>query len=133
MKYCIPVIKVDSLNYFKNRASIPFIRKKITDYCRIIRAPKKLVHFAVLEHSTHLGDPHIEIDDSAYHFIVCERGKETFRRTTTDLNELLYWIMSDITASMASRFAASNRSRNKDFYYRRQKEIDQGISSWSLS
>ena len=37
------------------------------------------------------GTPHIEVAN-AYHFVVCERGSERERRSTSDLDELLGWV-----------------------------------------
>ena len=58
--------------------------------------------------------PHIEID-GRYHFVVVERGLELERRTTTDLDEILYWIFDGVTSSLASRYEVRNRNPGEDF------------------
>ena len=62
-----------------------------------------------------LGDatPYVEVGD-AYHYIISERGKEYERRTTTDLDELLYWIFDGLTSSMAWRYEVRHRREGED-------------------
>jgi hypothetical protein len=57
--------------------------------------------------------PHIEID-GLYHFVVVERGHELERRTTTDLDELLFWIFDSVTFSLASGYEVRNRKPLED-------------------
>ncbi|WP_157815908.1 Imm63 family immunity protein [Spirosoma pollinicola] len=60
--------------------------------------------------------PHIELDGSdTFHFVVVERGQELERRTTTALDDLLYWIFDTITFSMACTFELANRNHAQDF------------------
>jgi hypothetical protein len=47
------------------------------------------------------GSSHIEIDDR-YHYVTCERGRELSRRSTPELDTLLYWIARDVSWSVAS-------------------------------
>jgi Immunity protein 63 len=61
------------------------------------------------------GYPHVEVDASGYHWIVTERGAVFEKRTTLDIDELLYWIMRPITARMASSWEVSRRVANIDF------------------
>ena len=44
-----------------------------------------------------------------------ERGHVYNERKTQDLDELLYWIMKDITRSMASEYELANRVPHADF------------------
>jgi hypothetical protein len=60
------------------------------------------------------GTPHVEID-GAYHYVMCERGSEFTRRSTTDINELLFWIASDITFWRAVEFELRHRIEGQDF------------------
>ncbi|GGF00885.1 hypothetical protein GCM10011611_03090 [Aliidongia dinghuensis] len=76
-------------------------------------------------HSEDGARPHIESDRS-YHFVVVERGREQERRTTQDLDQLLYWIFRDATFTIASRFELKNRVSGADFrrlLFRRQREL----------
>jgi len=59
------------------------------------------------------GRPHIEID-GLYHYVVVERGHELERRTTSDLDELLYWIFDGVTFSLASKYEVQNRKPDED-------------------
>lgn len=63
---------------------------------------------------TGFGDPHIEIDERGYHYVTWERGSGHRRSTTENLEELLYWLMKDITFSMASAYELKNRIPNQD-------------------
>lgn len=58
--------------------------------------------------------PHLEIDDR-YHFVVVERGQELERRSTDDLDELLYWVMGTTTFSMACAHELRHRREGVDF------------------
>jgi hypothetical protein len=60
------------------------------------------------------GTPHIEIEDDRYHFVSSERGRELWRKSTIDLNELMYWVFSLITSSMAYKYERKNRIEGKD-------------------
>lgn len=64
-------------------------------------------------HSADFARPHIEVDGS-YHFVVVERGQEFERRTTPDVDTLLYWIFSGITFQMASDFELKHRATGTD-------------------
>lgn len=71
--------------------------------------------------------PHIEADAAGFlHFVVIERGEELERKTTKDLNELLYWIFDSITFSMSVDFELKHRMRRKDsrrIMFARQEEL----------
>ena len=61
------------------------------------------------------GDPHVEIDNKGSHYVIWERGREHERRTTEELDELLYWLMKDIVFRMASDYELHHRIPNQDF------------------
>lgn len=84
----------------------------IRNYCEKIKAPKELR--TIRNTPTGFGDPHIEINESGYHYVIWERGNELHRSSTTDLDELLYLIMKDITFEMASAYELENRIPNQD-------------------
>ena len=93
--------------------SIATIRKKVREYGNKINAPTELL--TVRASSNHLGTPHVEINGAGYHFIVCERGNELDRRTTKDIQTLLYWIFKLIVFKMASDYELQNRKSGEDF------------------
>ena len=104
--------------------TIDVIREEVLEYCRILDAPKELVHYAVLgrENSTELGDPHIEIDEEGYHYVVLERGEENLRKTTKEYEELIYWIIEFIAYRMASTHAALQRLPPDGFFKARKEK-----------
>ena len=69
--------------------------------------------FMIRSSSTHDGSPHIEVDD-AYSFVVCERGAEMERRTTRNLDELLFWILENLTSNVAWNFELKHRRDGED-------------------
>jgi hypothetical protein len=60
------------------------------------------------------GAPHIEIVDGSYHYVVTERGSEYERKIAEDEDELLYWLMSDVTTSIALELELNNRILGQD-------------------
>lgn len=79
--------------------------------------------------NTPIGDatPNIEIDKSGlYNYVISERGNEYERKTTSNLNDLLYWIFSSITFSMACNYEVKNRVSEKDcrrMIFAKQEEL----------
>ncbi|HYW10477.1 MAG TPA: Imm63 family immunity protein [Longimicrobium sp.] len=60
------------------------------------------------------GAPHVEVVSGRYEYVVTERGKELQRRTAEDEDELLYWLISDVTRGVAIRLGSRIRFRNQD-------------------
>jgi hypothetical protein len=59
--------------------------------------------------------PTIEIDSyGRFHFVVVKRGQELDRRTTTTVDDLLFWIFDTMTFSMACAFEWKNRKKFGD-------------------
>ncbi|MCB0373226.1 MAG: immunity 63 family protein [Muricauda sp.] len=59
--------------------------------------------------------PNIEVDPSGlYYYVISERGQEYERKITSDLNDLLYWIFSSVTFSMACDYELQHRIADKD-------------------
>lgn len=61
------------------------------------------------------GGPHVEIVRGKYHYVVCERGSEDERKTTTDEDELLYWLISVLSVSWRETLRSSISSRARIF------------------
>ena len=101
------------------------IQKLAQDLASRINAPTNLLP----TFSTPIGDatPNIEIDSSGhYHFVISERGTEYERKTTSDLNDLMYWIFSGVTFSMACAHELKNRIEDKDsrrIMFTKQEEL----------
>lgn len=58
--------------------------------------------------------PHVEIDAFGYHLVVRDRGKESSRKTTTDLDEFLYWFFKSETFGMAIMYQLEHREKGRD-------------------
>lgn len=55
------------------------------------------------DHGDGTGRPHVERDGDQYAWVVQEAGQELERRTTADLDELLFWIFRAAARSAVSR------------------------------
>jgi hypothetical protein len=92
-----------------NLLNVPAIQQRVSDFAR------QLWREGFVIHTTPMGDGsrYIEVDD-AYHLVAEERGVEFERRTTSDLDELLFWILSGLTSRMASDYEVRNRRERED-------------------
>ena len=61
-----------------------------------------------------VGVPHVEFSDGQYHYIVTERGIDLDRCSTADPDEILYWMLYDITFSMGRAHEFKNRIEGPD-------------------
>lgn len=79
----------------------------------VVDAPAAML--PTLGHSEQSGRPHLEVDpDETMHRVVCERGSEQERLTTTDADELLYWVFRAVTHELASGHELANRRPDED-------------------
>ncbi len=109
--------------------SLSTIRKKVSCMSKAISAPKG--SGPVFGQSSDFGYPRIAVYDNGYHFIIEERGQELERRTTRDIDELLYWIFNSITFNMACSYELSHRVPGEDsrrLLFRRQVELLDSLS-----
>ena len=72
------------------------------------------------DHLPHLrGDPEIqinvEVDKGSYAWVLTERGKERERRITRNVDDVLYWLIYDVTFSMACEYELAHRIEGQDF------------------
>ena len=89
------------------------IRKKVKELAKKIDVPANLL--PTYRFSAGDASPLIEIDKQGrLHYALIERGEELERRTTENLDELLYWIFSGIATSMAFKYELKNRIEDKD-------------------
>lgn len=65
-------------------------------------------------HTRDSAYPHIEVDDQRYHYVIVERGQELERKSTSDFDELLYWVFKDTTSNLAFAYELKNRSEDQD-------------------
>lgn len=61
-----------------------------------------------------VGSPHVEFADGQYHYIVTERGLDLEHRSTSDMSEILYWLIYDLTFWMGVEFELKNRVEGPD-------------------
>jgi len=121
------------------------LQRAMQEYADAISAPSEIL--PTLHESQDGGHPHIEWHDGTFHYVAVDRGKEVFRRTTRSEDEVLYWIFSDITHSIASKQSAREdrihedprrvlfvtqlellRKLSNSWGERREHEIDQKLS-----
>jgi hypothetical protein len=60
------------------------------------------------------GSAHVEFDDNKFHYVVTERGLDLERRTTPDADEILYWMIHDLTFWMGVAYEFKNRVEGPD-------------------
>lgn len=105
--------------------SLDDIKRKVDAAAIKINAPTDLL--PTYGYSRDFAYPHIEVDNTGLmHYVVVERGKELERRTTNNVNDLLYWIFSSVTFSMACTYELKNRIEDKDsrrIMFAKQEEL----------
>ena len=79
---------------------LPALKVRIEQLGERISAPE--TYLPSYGHSRNEGTPHVEVGET-YDWVVSERGHELQRRSTTDLDELLYWVFSTVAYSMTLR------------------------------
>lgn len=89
------------------------IKERVEQLAARIGAPAAIL--PTYGKSEDMARPHIEVSGSAMAWVVVERGKEWERKTTPELDELLYWIFEDVTHEMACRFTTRHRKEGQDF------------------
>jgi hypothetical protein len=60
------------------------------------------------------GTPHIEVDAKNYYYIALERDRKIKNQQTDDVDELLYWVLRDITFNMATSYELAHREPKSD-------------------
>ena len=73
------------------------------------------------------GHPFIEVAEGpAYRLTAYERGKRLFTKETTELDEILYWAMYEVTWNMAYGYAVEHPVEGEEqrfTAFRRQEEL----------
>lgn len=92
--------------------SLETIRQSVLELAAAIAAPGDLL--PSFDFSMDAW-PSVELDKwGRLHYVTSERGIESDHRITDDLDELLYWIFADVTATMASQHELDNRIEEQD-------------------
>jgi hypothetical protein len=66
-------------------------------------------------YSEETARPEIQLDSRGYHFVVSERGHETERHITFDLDEILYEVFDGVTFALACTYELNHRVEGQDF------------------
>ncbi len=104
--------------------SLNQIKKQVLKLVKELNAPKNII--PTFNMSIDFGHPHIEVDDDGYHYVIIERGQIIEKRTSKDINDLLYWIFEGITFEMALEYELKNRIPNVDvrhLLFKKQLEL----------
>jgi len=116
--------------------TIGSIQKEVRRIGKIVcgeRKPRFL--FSVASSPTHNGVPHVELVGDEYHFVVTERGSEFERLRTTDIDELLYWLVSSDVSQLARDWELALRGENQDsrrlWFHKELELLEQIKSEWS--
>ena len=89
------------------------VRRRYVQACDRLGVPE--ARFPYQSQPAHDGSPHVEVTDDHYHFVVTERGTELERRSTPDVDELLYWLLQGVTFGLACEFELRHRVAGQDF------------------
>jgi hypothetical protein len=81
----------------KNLLSINEIKQRVNEISRKIGVFSEFNTYVTYNFTRGDGTPNIEADNDGYYYIISERGVEYERKRTQDIQELLYWILKDIT------------------------------------
>ena len=92
--------------------SMDQIRRRVREYGELIDAPQNLLNIS--DKPIGDGSPHVEITESLYNYVISERGVEHSRRQTKKIDDLLYWIFSDIVSTMSFDYELENRISDRD-------------------
>lgn len=81
---------------------------------RLRHPPRYMSQHEISTHRLDEGSPHVEWVDGHYEYVVTERGRELQRRTAADEDELLYWLISDVTTEVASHLTRHGPDWGRD-------------------
>jgi len=95
------------------QVSLEHIKWKIEELASKIGAPAQLLP-AYGHAIDHDGFMILLQPSGQMHYVFMERGKEFSRKTTNDLDTLLYWVFDDITFAMAGDYELKHRVIDQD-------------------
>ncbi|MEM7552119.1 MAG: Imm63 family immunity protein [Bacteroidota bacterium] len=100
------------------------IENKVRSLATAINANRGLL--PTYGYSMDFAHPHIETDHRGLHYVIVERGNESSRKTTNDIDELLFWIFESITFSISTEFELKHRDESRDcrrIIFSKQEEL----------
>jgi hypothetical protein len=95
--------------------SLPDIRADVLRLALNIGAGEK--HLPTFGYSKQPGWPSVEVSTDQYHYVVAQSDQEPHRRSTSDYQELLYWIFSGVTQSMVFADDSDLRQPGQEEYW----------------
>lgn len=75
--------------------------------------------------------PYIAYEDGQYHYIISERGVENTRISSALRDDIVYALLSDVTFSMASSFAAGKENYRATLFARQRELFEQLNPAWA--
>ena len=108
--------------------SIEQIQADILKMSQKIMAPKE--HLPTFDFPIGDATPFIEINGGQYHYVISERGHEYERKSTTDIQELYYYVFRELTFTMAIMYEAMHRIENQDsrqLFFQKQESLMEEI------
>ena len=94
------------------KSTLSEIKASVDQFAERIGAPQNTL--PTYGYSEHTARPHVEVDTRGYHFVIVERGEELERHTTSDLDELLYQIFTNVTFALSGKYERDHRTENRD-------------------
>ena len=88
------------------------IERRFCEIASLLDAPASCRIFRTTPH--HDGSRHCEFDGTTYTLTTSERGSLFDSDTTTNADELLFWLVRDMTWQMASDYELQKRPDNFD-------------------
>ena len=101
-----------------------FIKSQILKLANKINAPD--VYLPTFGSSKDFARPHIEKTGNTYHWVVVERGQELERKSSDDINEILFHVFQAVTFEMACKWEVQNRKEDEDSriqLFQKQEEL----------
>lgn len=92
--------------------NIEEIQKKIDELILQAGLPRHSVNLCTAPIGD--GTPYVTFENDVYNFIHSERGYEFSRKVTRSLEELLYWIMSELAFKIAFQYELEHRKIGRD-------------------
>ena len=89
------------------------VRRYLVDLAGVIAAPLSLL--PEFGHRPKFEGQFVELEGEVFSLAYTERGVESRRKTTTDVDELNYWVMEGVTFSMATDWEVRHRNDSADF------------------
>jgi Immunity protein 63 len=111
------------------RRNLRAVRNRIVRVAEALGARSDLV--PTFGSSDQAGRPHIEVDERRYHFVVCERGTELERRTSSSDEEVVFWACESIASALATEYELRHRVPGQDFrrlYFARRVQLMRAVN-----